>query len=351
MTGRTRKSPISTGSELFEADNDCTDLLSLHIDRNRVQVGNDITGRVDSIGEKDTKVIVEFEGIEYTVVALPGMSDEDLEGIPVQDLQKETFQKRIFLQERKELESNASEGFRFGIPSNSPGTMRRTLDGTNSSLPSQCQIKYSVTATIIPQDENEGRRLCHESKFSKEIFVLPKKASEVPIDPMIGVSIVSNMEALQQTLFSWGNLRGAVDAVLACSFPSDEPRKDNYIVLEPSAEKLNLCIGQTLQVEVHDSFRLLSRYKNAVWMMKLTEELRWEAKGRKTSNTETWNLHVKNHAIPNLIPSYDHSCDSLIQVHHALVVYMATEEKPAEYVASTGPIKVRIETSRAGWDA
>ena len=342
MIGRTKNSPLPPGSELFDGNHGSADFLSLHVDKTRVEVGSDITGRVDSIGDKHTKVVVELEGIEYTVVA-----DQDLEGIGVKDLKKETFQKRIFLKETRELSSNASAGFRFGIPNDAPGTIRRTLDGTNSSLPSQCQIKYSVTAMIVDMD---GHR---ENKFSKEIFVLPKKASDVPIDPTISVSIRSNMEACQQTLYSWANLWGAIDAVMACTFPTetDGSEQNNFIELDASEEKLNLCIGQTLLVEVNDSFGLLSQYQNAMWMIKLTEELSWEARGRTASSTETWNLHVKNHSIPNLIPSYDYNYDSLIKVHHTLVVYMATEDKPTEYLASTGPIKVRIVSSRQGWDA
>ena len=347
MTGRQRNNAPTSGSAFVDST-DSADLLSLHIDRTRVHVGNDVTGSVNSIGDPNTKVVLELEGIEYTVVALP---NDELEGVRVRDLKKETFQKRIFLRERKDLLSNASEGFRFVLPDNAPGTIRRTLDGTNSSLPSQCQIKYSVTAMIV--DRNNAGNCHQESKSSKEIFVLPKKEVDVPIDPSIGVSIGSKMEALQQTLLPWGKLQGVINAALACSFPTSlETSQDNYIVLETSKDELNLCIGQTVLLEVNDSFGLLSRQQQtAVWMFKLTEELSWEAKGRKASNKETWNLHVNNHAIPNLIPSYDDSNESLIQVHHTLVVYMATKDKPTECLASTGPIRVRIVSSRMGWDA
>jgi hypothetical protein len=297
---------------------------------------------------------VEFEGIEYTVVALPGKMDSDDydEGMDKQhDLKKKTSQKRTFFRETRALLLNESAGFRFGLPENAPGTIRRTLNSTNSSLPSQCQIKYSVTARIVP---NGGYDYIHERKVSKEIYVLPKKEVDVPIDPVIGVSIDSTIEACHKSVFSFGKLQGAIDAIFACNFPSSdymEQERNKCIVLNASKNKLHLCIGQTLLLEVNDSFRLLSRQKNAVWMLKLTEELRWEAQGRMTSNKETWNLHINNHAIPALIPNHDHDYDSLIQVHHTLAVYMTTKEQPTEYLASTGPIQVKIMSSRVGWDA
>lgn len=210
-----------------------------------------------------------------------------------------------------------------------------------------------MTAMIV--DRGDG--YCHqESKFSKEIFVLPKKEVDVPIDSSIGVSIGSKMEALHNTLLPWGKLQGAIDTICACGIPgfveTHASAEDDYIVLEPSNDELNLCIGQRLLLDVGDSFGLLTRQqKNAVWMFKLTEELSWEAQGRKTSNKETWNLHVNSHAIPNLIPSYDHNHESLIRVQHTLVVYMAAKDKLTKFLASTGPIKVKIVSSRKGWDA
>ena len=75
----------------FESYNDSTDFLSLHIDRIRVHVGNDVTGNVSSIGEPNTKVVVELEGTEYTVVALPGMSKDELDAVSAQDLKKTTL--------------------------------------------------------------------------------------------------------------------------------------------------------------------------------------------------------------------------------------------------------------------
>ena len=200
-------------------------------------------------------------------------------------------------------------------------------------------------------DRDDGGQCHQESKFSKEILVLPKKEVDVPIDSSIGVSINSKMEALHNTLFPWGKLQGAIDAICACGIPTfmetDASAEDNYIVLESSRDELNLCIGQRLLLEINDSFGLLTRQK-AVWMFKLTEELSWEAQGRRTSNKETWNLHVNNHGIPNLIPSYDRNHESLIQVQHTLVVYMAAKDRPSECLASTGPIKVKIVSSRVG---
>jgi hypothetical protein len=211
---------------------------------------------------------------------------------------------------------------------------------------------YSITATIVPSDGDGNNR---KRRVTQEIFVLPKNAVNIPIDPVIGVSIDSTIEALNQTICSpYGKMQGAIDTLLACTFPrsqSVEQDEAKSICLNASKNKLHLCIGQTLMLEVNDSFRLLSRQQNAMWMLKLTEELSWKARGRTTSNKEIWNLHIKNHAIPTLIPTYDDNCDSLIQVHHTLEVYLITKEQPTKHLASTGPIQVKIMSSRVGWDA
>ena len=344
----------------FIANNDSIDdELSLRIDRKKVRVGSDVTGRV-GFGRGSRNVVVEFEGTEYTVVALPGRSNSGYEGMVMQNLKDNTTQKRIFLRQTRLLSPKQSTGFRFGLPDNLPGTIRRTLDGTDDLLPSQCQIKYTVTATIFRKDGDNGNdNNDNNETVSKEIFVLPKKEVDVPIDSSIGVSIGSPVEAMYQSVFVGGKMQGAMDAIFACNYPSNNSleqdeallTQDKCIFLKALKNELHLCIGQTLLLEVNDCFHLLSRQTNAIWMLKITEELIWEAKGRKTSTKEIWNLHINHHAIPALIPSYDHNHESLIQVQHTLVVYMMMKDNPNEHLASTGPIQVKILSSQVGWDA
>ena len=94
-----------SGSASFVDDDEAsTDHFSLHIDRTRVHVGSEITGRVDTNGNPN--VVVEFEGIEYTVVALPGKMDSDDydEGMDKQHDLKPSFvksEKQILLQNIK----------------------------------------------------------------------------------------------------------------------------------------------------------------------------------------------------------------------------------------------------------
>jgi len=329
--------------------------LELRIDHVRVHVGGDITGRVDS--NRCCTVALKLEGMEYTVVSLTDRMTNDDREFDINDLKKKTSQKRIFLRETRSLSLNTSAGFRFGLPDDLPGTIRRTLDGTDSSLPSQCQIKYSVTASISPNNDDVDR-YSHKRKISQEIFVLPKKEVDVPIDPEIGVSIGSETEAfLYPTIFSFEKIQRVIDAIFACNFPSSHSsqhndtlmEQDSCVRLDASKEILNLCIGQTLLLEVSNCSRLISRHTNAIWMIRLTEDVSWEAQGRKISNKENFDLH-KNHAIPSLIPSNGHNSDSLIQVNHTLVVYMTREEQPTVKLASTGPIKVNIMSSRVGWE-
>lgn len=346
----------------YIGDNPPTDDIFLKLDRDQVHVGTEITGKVEYHGTHNHTVRVVLEGIETTVVALSNTMDETMSA---EYLQKHTTEKQVILHEERVMEAavaskiSPSFGFHFGLPDDLPGTMRCVLDGTDPTLPSQCQIKYTVTATIS-NDGNNGRK-----EICCVVVVLPKKEADVPIDPSMDVSIGSISEALYQTLFDcgtdlWfctGDTPTMDDEITKQkqSLQDQEPLamiRDNCIFLETSKARLNLTPGQKLSVNVRDWFRLLGgRRKNSVWMMKLTEELRWRAKGRTAHNQQTWNLFANHHELPTtLSPSYESSAQSLFHIRHELTVFMTTKDASNEVLASTAPIPIRIVSSRSGWD-
>jgi hypothetical protein len=346
----------------YIGDNPPTDDIDLKIDRDQVHVGTEITGKVEYNGTNHTVKVV-LEGIETTVVALSNHSQDGKMGMEY--LQNHTSEQRVILRQERIMEASSSSsrnvpslGFHFGLPDDLPGTMRCVLDGTDPTLPSQCQIKYTVTASIS-NDSNNGRK-----EVCAVVLVLPKREADVPIDPSIRVSIGSLSEAVYQRLFDFGT------DLLFCTgetpdtdettnqppLQDQEPlamTKDSCIFLEASKEKLNLSPGQRLSVDIRDWLRLLSgRRKNSVWMIQLTEELQWNAKGRTAHNQQSWTLFANHHEIPTTVsPSYDCSPNSLLQIRHELTIYMTTKDASKEILASTAPIPVRIVSKRSGWDA
>ena len=358
VAGRAKARCITTTS----GDHPPTDDISLKIDQDRVHVGGEITGAINYHGPLDVQVVL--EGIEYTVVALTGTAGDGKMGMDY--LQKHTSQQRVLLREEVLLSSTESMGFRFGLPEDLPGTMRCVLDGTDPTLPSQCQVKYTVTAIVANDEENRTEVCC-------PVVVLAKKESGVPIDPSISVSIGSFVEALHQTLFECGtdffccNRESPEDnesvTIASSKVPLQDQdpigmTQDSCIFLESSKKELNLTPGQKLSVDVRDAFHLLyNRRPNSVWMIQLTEELQWKAHGRKAHNQQTWQLYANHHEFPaTLTPSFDHDPQSLFHVRHEMIIYMTTaspKDSPAarEYLASTAPIPVKIVSSRSGWDA
>lgn len=359
----------------YIGDNPPTDDLSLKLDRDQVHVGTEITGIVEYHGQHHTVKIV-LEGMETSVVAMTGRNDDD-EETEIDYLQKNTSERRVILREERVMEAasvlsrtSPTFGFHFGIPDDLPGTMRCVLDGTDPTLPSQVSIKYTLTASIS-SDDNRGRK-----EVCAVVEVLPKREADVPIDPSISLSIGSLSEALYQTLFDCCTFdllfctgrettTTSEDAAANSNnkpLQDQEPMafsRDSCIYLETSKSKLNLSPGQKLGVEIRDCFRLLSgRRPNSVWMMKLTEELQWKAKGRTAHNQQSWHLFANHHELPTtLSPSYcDAHPDSLLQVRHELTIYMTTTTKDnnsthQEILASTAPIPIRIASRRSGWDA
>ncbi|KAG7356425.1 hypothetical protein IV203_001111 [Nitzschia inconspicua] len=360
--GRAKASCITT----YIGENPPPDDLFLKLDRDQVHVGTEITGKVEYHG-KNHVVKVVLDGIETSVVALPNninMEDDKISGINY--LHKHTSEQRVILHEERLMEatsatslSSSSFGFIFGLPDDLPGTMRCVLDGTDPTLPSQCQIKYTVTASISNED-NDGRK-----EVCAVVVVLPKREADIPIDPAIRVSIGSLSEALYQTIFDCGAdlFFCTGDTATEESKNYQKPLQDqepmaitrnNFIFLETSKSTLNLSPGQKLTVEIRDWLRLLSgRRKNAVWMMKLTEELQWSAKGRVAHNQRSWYLYANQHELPTTVsPSYDSNPQSLLQIRHELAIFMTTKDSiTKEILASTAPIPIRIVSNRSPWDA
>jgi hypothetical protein len=350
----------------YTGDNPPKDDLILRLDRNQVHVGTEITGKVEYYGTNNFTIRVVLKGVETTVVALSNQMEKGPMGLGY--LQKHTSQEKVILHEERVVEAavsfkiSSSCGFHFALPDGLPGTLTCVLDGTDPTLPSQCRIKYTVTAIISNEDDSGRKEIC------AVVVVLPKKETEVPIDPSVDVSIASISEALYQTLFDCG-----MDLLLCTgeTFRKDDTTEirqqlqdthplatstDKCIFLEASKARLNLTAGQKLKVHIRDWFRLLSRRrKGSVWMMQLTEELQWKAKGRTAYNQQTWNIYANHHELPTtLSPSYDANEQSLVQVRHELTIYMSTVDASApakEILASTAPIPVRIVSCRTGWDA
>jgi hypothetical protein len=353
----------------YIGDNPPNDDLILRLDRDQVYAGTEITGNVEYHGTINHTIRVVLEGVEISVVAFSHQMENGPTGLGY--LQKHTSQERVILHEERVVEGAVSSkisplfGFHFALPEDLPGTMRCVLDGTDPTLPSQCRIKYTVTA-IISNDDDSGRK-----EICAVVIVLPKKGDDVPVDASVDVSIASISEALYQKLFDCGfcgidllfctGETSSLDDTANHQKPLHQKHpmsriSDNCIFLETSKKQLNLTAGQKFEVHIRDWFRLLGRRrKGSAWMMKLTEELQWRAKGRTAYNQQTWNIYANHHELPTtLSPSYDGNEQSLVQVRHELTIYMTTVKAAAtakEVLASTAPIPIRIVSSRSGVDA
>ena len=328
-------------------NNTRADVIDLHIDNHKVRVGGAITGTVKLVGYEDRRnvplVHLEFEGLENTIVAFP--QDED-NAMGVEYLKKHTTETKILIREEVEMPDcgNKPQPFRFPIPDDLPGTLRCILDGTHPTLPSQCQIKYSVTATIHNQHGGEPS----STLVSHPILVLPQKEipNSKPIDPSIRVSAeASSLDVLFKSFFSCGNM-------ICADTETDPIAEAKYVLLEATLQKdaLYLSAGQALKLEVSDWWGQLKG--RGQWMMKISEELRWKAQGRIAHSRQTWDLYANHHELPTTLRrSYEPKKPSLVSVSHELVIYLTTKDVSKEILATTEPIPVQILSSDRGWDA
>jgi hypothetical protein len=349
------------------------DRIDLRVDQRSFHVGSSVTGTVQlhhdelrssSSVPNNKSVYLVLEGVESTVVAFPQTSDNSM---GMDYLKKHTTEQHILTRQELTLEyCSKPQIFRFALADNLPSTLRCVLDGTDPTLPSQCNIKYTVTASIYNNNSSKLR-------VKHPITVFPKKESTIPLDPVISVSVGSSLDVLCNSFFSCGGLFNVDEPMIA----NDNDNSNNYILLESSHDHnlLHLSAGQVLKVDVvKDWLGHLSRRATTttVWMMRVSEELTWKAQGRTAHNRETWELFANHHELPTTLrPTYNHDTThhnhndrnahahahahahgSLIQVKHELVVYLTTKKNGAkEILATTEPIPIQIVTSNRGWDA
>ena len=353
--------------------------LYLHVDTPTVNVGSVITGTVQVVGQYAHGVQVEMllEGIEYCVVPMTQEQFERQErngrnpgGIDF--LTQDTTEVTIFLKNEMIVRDaeNPSE-FRFELPKDIPGTLRCVLDDATNRrqiLPSQCQIKYHITATI----SNHG---VTSKTTSQPIIVLPSKESDMPVDKGLAVSSAgSAMEVINRNLFSCGDGAAVAAATsLGCGrilasdtiqqvFPastaneilSDASRFDfggdelrtmktpsvarNHIRLEASSSSLCLVAGKPLEIHVSDWFGQL-KSTGVTWKIRLLEEITWKSQGRKDKKIQVWDLHANREELPgSLRRSF---CGTLVSIRHELMVYLY-DDSTKEVLASTETIPVLI---------
>ena len=341
--------------------------IYLHIDQPTVHVDSVVTGTVQVVGEYAHEVVAEviLEGIEYCVVA---MSKEETAGrrLSKDYLKEHTTEARVFL--KKEMTVHDAEHpslFRFALPKDIPGTLRCVLGESNPILPSQCQIKYTVTARIL----NQGAK----QEIEKSVVVIPRKESEFPVDRGIQVSSAkSALDVLNRNIMSCG---GGAAAAMQCDklvvpdgvqlFPAStedeilaeensgdlasdtfmELASSKHIRLEASRSSLCLTAGTPLEVSVTDWFRQL---KPGSWMVRLMEEVNWRAQGRKEKSRQIWDLHANRQELPaTLRRSF---AGSIASVRHELIVYLM-DDATKEVLASTEIIPVLIVGNARGLDA
>jgi hypothetical protein len=322
------------------------DVIQFKVDQDTVHVGGAITGTVQLVGyehrRKSPSVHLVLHGLEYTVVALPQSADNSMGR---DYLKKNTTESKILIREELTMPDcgKKPQPFRFALPEDLPGTLRCVLDGTDPLLPSQCQIKYTVTASI--HNQLGGEPSC--TLVTHPIVVMHKEEipESTPLDYMLPVSVEASIDILFKSIFSCGSM--------CAQNHTDEPiAKERYILLDTAFGKdfLYLSAGQSLKLLVQDWFGQLRG--RGVWMIRVIEELRWTAQGRTAHNRQTWDLFANHHELPTTLRrSYDQKKTSLLTVRHEIVVYLTTRGPSKEILATTEPIPVRILSSNRGWDA
>jgi len=287
--------------------------LDVMLDQDQVRMGTEVSGYIRIRGDtRNTKVRVLFEGIESTVVAFPNTID-NMMGMDY--LRKHTTDRMVFLQQDILLDCAIQQSFRFPIPDKLPGTMKYRVEGSHPVLPSQCQIRYMISAVMFGGNASE-------SETSKEIVIIPKRESDTPVDPFVRVSIQSVFDLFLKAAFSCG------DALFYVDQPDIETplAEEKYILLEPNPSTLYLSAGQPIKVEVYDRLGFLSG-PNHVWMVRLIEKLSWKAKGRIEQSRQSWDLFADHHIIPTTVRrTYDHRSDSLIKVEHEAIIYLVRKQ-------------------------
>lgn len=322
----------------FSGVNPPKDVIDLTLDKDEVHAGCDVTGTIRMLGKTPVKSIhLILEGIEYSVVAFPGGSDNQM---GLEYLKKHTTEKRIVTKQEMLLDCAKPQIFRFSLAENLPSTMKCRIDGSDPTLPSQCQITYTVSATVYGKSS--------KAQVSHNLVVLPKIHAISPVDPCITVAIGSILDFFLKTMFSCG------DTLCQVEEPDVETSmaEEKYIILEPNPTSLRLSVGQLIKVDVRDWLGLLSN-PNYVWMIRLVERLSWTAKGRVARFRQSWDLYANHNEIPSTLRrTYDQDSKSLSKVFHEIIIYVKKKDSPKEVIlATTEPIPIQIVSSSRGWDA
>jgi len=338
-----------------------TTKIKLTIDNSSpIHVGGAISGRVKLIGRypiHTAQVVLEI--MEYSVVVVTPNGQQKHQGLGhVQPIS----QKNVVLSKEVTLNQDSPPVFSFSLEENLPASFRWVLDGTHPTMPSQCQIKYVVTASIFRNGST--------SAVSQQVVVLPKQESNVPLDPNLSVSIGSSWDLISQ-YFSCGNIELVHDEnnPNGGNNQSSSSLPKKHLLLRCSRKKLHLSAGQYLPISFQEWLnRILSQH--GLWMVKLTETVQWQAYGRIAQSRQTWDLYANHHELPtNMRQSYNdpafnnpYNGDvvplnainqklSLIQVTHELSVYFSSKGLERKVLASTPPIPVQIVSGKRGWAA
>jgi len=214
------------------------DVIDLRLDHDQVYLGSDVTGSVRMTGHTPIKSVhLRLEGIEYSIVALP---EDQSDSYGIEALRKKTAETRIIFKKEQLLDCAKPQLFKFFLPEKLPSTMKCRIEDSNPTLPSQCRIKYTVSATIYGNSS--------KTQVAHTLLVVPKEEVDTPITQTISLCIKSNFDLLLKRLLACGDKTcvsedSDIDPSLA---------EDRYITLEPSPNFLRLVPGQLANVFVQD---------------------------------------------------------------------------------------------------
>jgi hypothetical protein len=302
----------------FSGVNPPKDFIDLKC-QDEVHVGSVVTGSVRMLGQAPIKTVhLVLEGIEYSVVALAKDANKT-RGLDY--LRKNTSETRTVTKQEMLLDCAQAQTFSFSLAENLPSTIKYLMEGSNPTLPSQCQIIYTISATIYGNSS--------KTKVTNNLLVLPSKIEPtIPVDPSVYVSVGFALDFFLRPFLSCGET---------------QPTGEKYLVLTPNLSSLRLAAGQLVKLKVRDLLGLLASPQE-IWMLRLVEKITWKAKGREETLQQSWDLFANTDEIPaNVKRTYDQDPKGLLKVSHELVVYVVTNGSPTggPSEAST-PIPVQI---------
>lgn len=212
------------------------------------------------------------------------------------------------------------------------------MEGTDAMLPSQCQVTYTIVATVYGNSS--------KAQVIHNLVVLPQKESIPPTNPCISVSIRSTLEMFWQRLFSCGELPCLVNTAQVASDETltESALGGNHVtILAANQETFHFSRGQVINVSVNDTMGVLSS-PNSVWMVRFIERLAWTAQERGATHQHSCDVCANQEPIPNTLRcTYDNDPKSLLKVYHDVIIYSKRKEGEKEVIiAATQPIPARI---------